>query len=197
MLTDDSVLNQIMKQITKPEILSTGDVFHDLMSCIVEQQIHYRSTKGLYTKALKKAGIKRLCPENFHLFEREALSQMKLAQGKIETALRFLDYWNNNTLDFHALSDSDIRKELASIKGIGTWTIDMILLYTLKRPNIFPFDDYHLKQIMIALYDLNPDVKLKSQMMGIAENWGDKKSIAVHYLLAWKAFQLEQQKRVF
>ena len=62
----------------------------------------------------------------------------------------------------------------------------MILLYTLQRPNVFPYDDFHLKQIMTSLYGLNPSVKLKAQMIAIADEWGENKSLAVRYLLAWK-----------
>lgn len=62
----------------------------------------------------------------------------------------------------------------------------MILLYTLQKPNVFPIDDFHLKQIMVGLYGLNPNVKLKAQMNSISKEWGNYKSIAVLYLFAWK-----------
>jgi DNA-3-methyladenine glycosylase II len=65
----------------------------------------------------------------------------------------------------------------------------MMLLYTLQRPNVFPYDDFHLKQIMVNLYSLNPNVKLKTQMNDIANDWGQQKSLAVLYLLAWKQFK--------
>jgi DNA-3-methyladenine glycosylase II len=80
--------------------------------------------------------------------------------GKYETMIAFIEYWKNNNKVFNTLSDEEIIYELSSIKGIGKWTIDMILLYTLKRPNVFPFNDFHLKQIMISLYGLNEKVKL-------------------------------------
>jgi DNA-3-methyladenine glycosylase II len=85
-------------------------------------------------------------------------------------------------------SDNEVVKELSSIKGIGKWTIDMILLYTLNRPNVFPYEDFHLKQIMVSLYGLNEKVKLKAQMLAVAENWGEQKSLAVLYLLAYKQY---------
>lgn len=182
----DPIIGNIIQQLEKPTIISTNDVFHDLMSCIIEQQIHYRSTKRIFAKALERAGIERLSIHNFHLLEELALSQIKLSMNKLETINAFVAYWTKNTLDFNTLSDEEVIKELASIKGIGKWTIDMILLYTLQRPTIFPFDDFHLKQIMIDFYKLNPTVKLKAQMLEIANNWGDQKSLAVLYLLAWK-----------
>jgi DNA-3-methyladenine glycosylase II len=182
----DPVLQKVILQIEKPIINSTNDIFHDLMSCIIEQQIHYRSTKRIFAKALERAGIEHLTINNFHLFEKNSLSQIKLAMGKYETMTAFIEYWSNHNLDFHKLSDEEIVSELSSIKGIGKWSIDMILLYTLTRPNIFPYDDFHLKQIMVALYNLDPNVKLKNQMLEVSKNWGNKKSLAVLYLLDWK-----------
>jgi DNA-3-methyladenine glycosylase II len=183
---NDPILELIMLDIAKPSIRSTKDVFHDLMSCIVEQQIHYRSTKRIFAKALAQAGIEHLTLENFPIFEKYALSQMKLAMTKYETIVRFIDYWSKNSLDFSQLTEEMIIAELSSIKGIGKWTIDMILLYTLERPNIFPNDDFHLKQIMVGLYGLNPKIKLKAQMIEVSEKWGNQKSLAVLYLLAYK-----------
>jgi DNA-3-methyladenine glycosylase II len=185
---NDPILEKIILQIPKPEVESTNDVFHDLMSCIIEQQIHYRSTKRIFAKALERASIDHLTIDNFHLIEKHSLSQIKLAMGKYETILTFIEYWNGNNKDFCTLSDQEVIAELSSIKGIGKWTIDMILLYTLNRPNVFPYDDFHLKQIMVSFYGLNEKVKLKTQMLAIAENWGEQKSLAVLYLLAYKHY---------
>jgi DNA-3-methyladenine glycosylase II len=118
--------------------------------------------------------------------EEHALPFLKLSSGKLETMMAFIDYWRGPHPDFEALSDEDIRKELSGIKGIGKWTIDMVLLYTLNRLNVFPYDDFHLKQVMVSLYQLNPNSKLKAQMLEIASLWKDQQSLAVLYLLEWK-----------
>ncbi|MEY4539625.1 MAG: hypothetical protein RLZZ306_1382 [Bacteroidota bacterium] len=183
-----SVLAKIIETIPEPIIETTNDVFNDILSCIIEQQIHYRSTKNIFKKALERAGIEHVTLNNFHLLETHSLPAIKLAMGKYETLLAFLEYWNNNTLDFRQLTDDEVITQLSSIKGIGKWTIDMILLYTLQRPNVFPCDDFHLKEIMIKLYGLDPNVKLKAQMIDISNTWGEHKSLAVRYLLAWKDF---------
>ncbi len=186
----DSVIDKIVQQIPKPEIISTQDVFHDLLSCVLEQQIHYRSTKKIFQKMLNAAGIERLSPANFPILEEKALKvDAKLSMGKYETMLSILDFWETHQLDWFAMNDNEVRTHLAQIKGIGKWTVDMILLYTLQRPNVFPYDDFHLKQIMTSLYGLDPKVKLKAQMIAISENWGDQKSLAVLYLLEWKNYQ--------
>lgn len=183
---NDPVLQKIIQTLPRPEWQSTHDVFHDLMSCIIEQQIHYRSTKKIFSKGLERAGISRLSLENFEFLEEHALSPLKLSMGKYETMKELMAYWNAHSPNFSVMSTDEVRIELASIKGIGKWTIDMILLYTLQRPDIFPYDDFHLKEIMIAEYVLDPKVKLKAQMLEIAEKWGEHTSLAVVYLLAWK-----------
>jgi DNA-3-methyladenine glycosylase II len=182
----DPVLQKIIAHIDLPSIHSTNDVFHDMMSCIIEQQIHYRSTKKIFAKALERAGIDHLTIDNFDSIEKYSLPQIKLASGKFETMMAFVDYWHHNTLDYNALSDAEVSEQLSSIKGIGKWSIDMILLYTLQRPDVFPYDDFHLKQVMVSCYNLNANVKLKAQMLEIAENWGTQRSKAVLYLLESK-----------
>jgi DNA-3-methyladenine glycosylase II len=102
--------------------------------------------------------------------------------------MRFFEYWCGNTLDFTKLSNEAVINELSSIKGIGKWTMDMILLYTLGRSDVFPFDDFHLRQIMVSLYGLDEKTKLKQQMLEISEKWGNQKSLAVLYLLEWKQY---------
>jgi DNA-3-methyladenine glycosylase II len=191
----DKILEKITLVIPKPNIETTGDVFHDLMSCILEQQIHYRSTKKIFQKMLDKANLERLNPENFHHFEEKAFADVKLAIGKYETLMSVLAFWAENKIDWKLLNDDEVIEKLSSIKGIGKWTIDMILLYTLQRPNVFPYDDFHLKQIMVSLYGLNPDVRLKSQMIDISNQWGENKSLAVKYLLAWKEFNKKPTKK--
>jgi DNA-3-methyladenine glycosylase II len=182
----DDILKNIIKTISLPQIESTGDVFHDMLSCIIEQQIHYRSTKNIFKKALERAGIERVRLDNFHLLEEHSLPQIKLAMGKYETLLAFVEYWNKNELDFEKLTDEEVIVQLSAIKGIGKWTIDMILLYTLQRPNVFPYDDFHVKNIMVKLYNLDEKSRLKAQMLDVASHWGEHKSLAVKYLLEYK-----------
>ena len=136
---------------------------------------------------MNKAGLIRLSPDNFYLLEQKSFADLKLSAAKYETIQAILNFWQQNEIDWNELDDKDIIEKLSSIKGVGKWTIDMILLYTLNRPNIFPYDDFHLKQIMVHLYSLDTTSKLKAQMIEAANNWGEQKSLAVLYLLAWKA----------
>jgi DNA-3-methyladenine glycosylase II len=190
----DPILAEIIAAIPTPEIESTDDVFFDLMSCVLEQQIHYRSTKKIFKKMLERAGLETLTTENFHEFEEKGMSGISLSLSKCETAYRIAEFFDENKIDWQSLSDEEVRATFSQIKGIAKWSIDMILLYTLNRPNVFPSDDFHLKQVMISLYKLDEKNKLKSQMTAIANRWGEHKSLAVKYLLGWKEFQKKLPK---
>ena len=184
----DPILEPIISTIPEPIIESTNDVFFDLMSCVLEQQIHYRSTKRIFQKMLIAAELTTLTLENFAVFEQKALPNAKLATRKLETILAVVAFFQENKINWTLLSDNEVAAKLASIKGIGKWTIDMILLYTLQRPNVFPYDDFHVKETMVKLYGLDPNSRLKAQMVDVSNAWGEHKSLAVKYLLAWKEF---------
>ncbi|MFK7806470.1 MAG: DNA-3-methyladenine glycosylase [Saprospiraceae bacterium] len=137
---------------------------------------------------LAKSNLEILNPDIFPEFERKAFEGSNLSIKKYETVLSVAQHWEKNDLKWEKLSDEKIINELSQIKGIGKWTIDMILIFTLNRPNVFSYDDFHIKQIMTKLYGLNPKSKLKAQMKEISKPWSPFKSTAFQYLLEWKKF---------
>jgi len=195
LIKTDAVIAEVIASVPSPQIVSTNNVFHDLMSCVLEQQIHYRSTKKVFEKMLAKSNLTLLTLDNFSVFEKHAFDGIKLSAKKYETVLNIVEHWKEHKVDWEKLTDEAVISELSKIKGVGKWTIDMILLFTLQRPNIFPYDDFHAKQIMTQLYNLDAQTKLKAQMVVIAETWNPHKSTAFRYLLAWKKWTQKNRKR--
>ncbi|HET6314050.1 MAG TPA: DNA-3-methyladenine glycosylase [Chloroflexia bacterium] len=83
-----------------------------------------------------------------------------------------------------AMSDEEIIKELVAVKGIGRWTAEMFLLFSLARSDIFAVDDYGLRVAVKRLYDL-PDLPKPGPMREIAEPWRPYRSYASLYL--WRS----------
>jgi len=183
--SQDEVLHSIIKEVDWPEVNSTHNVFHDLLSCVIEQQIHYRSTKKTFAKLLAKASLRDLTPDNFTRFE-EVMDDVKLSMNKYETIAGILEFFDLHSPDWLKMSNAEIKEALFTIKGVGHWTTDMILLYTLERPNVFPAQDYHLKQLMSQLYQIDSR-QVIAEMKRIAQYWAPYQSYGVKYLLAWKA----------
>ena len=186
LVSKDKKLEKIIPRIQIPEIQSTKNVFHDLMSCIIEQQINYRSTKKTFQKLLIQSEIKPLTTENFPVFEADGLQKANLSMKKWETIQGTLDFFEESKIDWFKITDQELRATLKGIGGVGPWTQDMILLYTLERPNIVPYDDYHLKGIMTKVYGLNTNSGLKAQMKSIGANWHPHGSVATRILFEWE-----------
>lgn len=185
---EDPILHKVIHTVHTPIVVSTNNVFHDLMSCLIEQQIHYRSTKKIFAKLLAKADVQQLTVSNFELLEERGLSTSNLSIKKYEAIHDVLYFFEHNSIDWHTLTDATIRQKLVALKGISDWTVDMILLYTLERKNIVPTDDYHLKKIMSSLYGFSPNRGTKAAIRQIAQQWYPNQSLAVQYLFAWKDF---------
>ena len=83
-----------------------------------------------------------------------------------------------HAIAFFQAKDPVLEKIIASVLEPKTESTD----------NVFPYDDFHLKEIMVKGYNLDPNVKLKAQMIAISNDWGEHKSLAVRYLLDWKTF---------
>ncbi len=115
-----------------------------------------------------------------------AIPQVKISMSKVETLGRVVDFFENHPdLDWKSLSDADIRALWKPVKGVGNWTVDMLLLYTLERPNVFPAADYRLKKIMDQLYNWTTTPSLQTQRKATAALWSPHASVAVRYLLAY------------
>jgi len=180
----DKTLQRVIAEVEWPAIVSTHNVFHDLLSCVIEQQIHYRSTKKTFAKLLAKASLEELTPDNFERLE-EVLNDVKLSIKKYETLEAILKFFELHSPDWLQLSDTEVREALGTIEGVGPWTVDMILLYTLERPNVFPAQDYHLRLVMEQLYGIGPK-KITAEMKKVSSSWSPYQSFGVKYLLAWK-----------
>ena len=69
---------------------------------------------------------------------------------------------------------------------IGGKTIDALLIYSLKRDDVFIYDDYHIQKVIPTLYGIEADKKLTSNIKELSKNWSPYSSHAFRYFLAWK-----------
>ncbi|HSC52843.1 MAG TPA: hypothetical protein VLC98_04450 [Phnomibacter sp.] len=85
-------------------------------------------------------------------------------------------------------SNEDIIALLTQIKGVGQWTVEMLLMFSLGREDVFPTDDLGIQQAMIKLYGIKAGNKkeLQLKMQRIAEKWRPYRTYACLHLWAWK-----------
>ncbi|MEM6327480.1 MAG: hypothetical protein AAF791_10215 [Bacteroidota bacterium] len=187
----DPVLREITETVPLPVLEPSGDVFHDLIGCLVEQQHPARSTKQTYAKALDRGGLDRLTPATFEAFERDGLAGVKLSGQKQAALAHAAGWFAEHDPDWAAMDDAEVRRTLLQLKGVGNWTVDVLLIWTLGRDDVIPLDDYHLKKAMAARYGLATGAGMKARMREIAEAWRPTRSLGTRYLLAWTDWQRE------
>jgi DNA-3-methyladenine glycosylase II len=88
----------------------------------------------------------------------------------------------------NSMSDEEVVSFLTKIKGIGAWTVEMLLMFAMQREDVFPFDDLGIQQAMIKLYQIEADNKknLKEKMKQIASSWSPYRTYACLHLWRWK-----------
>ena len=86
------------------------------------------------------------------------------------------------------MSDDEVIEHLTQIKGIGTWTAHMFLMFALRRPNILPTGDYGVQMAIKKAYKMRKLPK-PAQMMKLAKCWEPYRSVACWYL--WRSLDIK------
>jgi DNA-3-methyladenine glycosylase II len=185
----DPVLAPIVKKYGECGI-KTGresDIFCGLVEAIVSQQLSTRAAATIYGRLrglLPNGGTPT--PEALLPLSDEALRAVGLSRQKLgymrDLSQKMLD-GAINTAGLQAMSDDEIISELTKIKGIGRWTVEMLLIFRLARPDVFPAGDLGIVKAIQKAYNLRktPDV---IRLHAIAERWRPYRSVASWYLWA-------------
>lgn len=184
----DNRLKTIITNINLPMIKLTGDVFEDMVSCILDMQIHYRGKATRYHKLKLLLNNTQITSNTIFSIADEGLKELKISNQKYKALMSLCEYWEEYSLgnkNWHMTNDDEVREILLNIRGIGNWTVDMILLFTLQRKNIFPVDDFNLKKIMKYVYDIEDNSNIKKEMIEVAKIWEPHASLAVLFLLEY------------
>ena len=86
------------------------------------------------------------------------------------------------------MSNEEVIEYLTEIKGVGRWTVEMLLMFALGREDLFAIDDLGLQQAVIGLYDLKHRKKkiMNAKILKISEQWSPYRTYACMYLWRWK-----------
>jgi DNA-3-methyladenine glycosylase II len=87
-----------------------------------------------------------------------------------------------------AMSNEEVISLLTEIKGVGRWTVEMLLMFSLGREDVFPVDDLGIQQAMVKLYRLRTKEKkaLQQRLQRIAAQWSPYRTYACMHLWSWK-----------
>ncbi len=196
-LRQDPVLADIIAETPAPKLADSDwrdDLYLALLESIVSQQISVKAANSIFRK--------------FRLLFSDGYPAPALLLRKTETELRSaglsfqkIGYLQNvaafaqaNSTDLETMlakTDDEIIQYLTPIKGVGRWTVEMLLMFVLDRPDVFPVDDLVIRQKMMKAYpDLTADLTgraLVKKLHEIAEPWQPYRTVACRYLWRWGA----------
>lgn len=189
-LSQHDKLRPLIEGIAPPDFTPTGKVYFDLLESIVSQQLSIKAASTIFNRFCALFPDNYPHPAMLSAIETEQLRLAGLSNQKASYLQNVAAFSLQHDLENHqweAMSDDEIIEFLTRIKGVGRWTAQMILMFTIGRPDIFPIDDLGIQQAMIRLYELDEkDKKLKQTMITLAEPWRPWRTIACRYLWRWK-----------
>ena len=189
-LRKDPKMREIIKSTTYLELPQSGNVYNELVKSIAYQQISYKAADTIYGRFLQLVGGEYFSPEDVLLLGDDELKAVGFSRPKVtyvQNIARFFQEKELFTFDWNTLTDKEIIKLLTEIKGVGEWTVQMVLIFELLREDVFPSKDLGIQQAMIGVYKLKEEKKaLITKMNEIAQNWQPYRTWATLYLWAWK-----------
>lgn len=154
-----------------------------LSNLIIDQQISFkaaRTIKERFSSLIKGLSFTEICE-----LDNNKIQAIGISYRKVDYIKNIFKYFIKNENDFSNLSDNEMIKELISIKGVGKWTIEMFLMFELKKINIFSKGDIALINSVKKNYNLE-NLKTK-ELDKLIELWSPYNSVAS--LLLWKSIE--------
>lgn len=174
-----------------------GSPYESLLSAIAHQQLHGNAAAAILRRlhALYPEGGYPT-PEQLLATSEEALRGAGLSRAKLlamqDVARRTLDGTVPDRRRIQRLSDEAIIERITTVRGVGRWTAEMMLMFTLNRPDILPVDDFGIREGFRLLHGKRQQPKPR-WLARYGERWAPHRTIASWYL--WRYVDYERARR--
>lgn len=178
----------VIEAVGEPRLQFERDAWRSLSSAIIGQQISVHAARAIRGRfAALDAGRDFPLPSQVLGADDEALRACGLSRGKVLSLRDLAAHFEDGRLDDARLRDMEDEEAIAAlipVRGIGRWTAEMFLMFSLARPDVWAVDDLGLRVAVARLYELDerPDAK---KMREMALGWQPWRSLASWYLWRW------------
>jgi len=190
-LSKDRRLKKVI-DTTKPyKLTKRKNVCLRLCASIMSQQLSTRVADVIYRRFLELYDRKEPTPEQLLATSHETLRAIGLSNAKVtyvHNVARFALEQGMDDKKLRKMSNEEVIQYLTQIKGVGQWTVEMILMFTLGREDVFAADDLGIQTAMSKLYKLDREDKkqLREDMLRISARWAPYRTYGCLYLWRWK-----------
>lgn len=159
-----------------------------LLRAIVGQQLSTRAAATIWGRIVARYGDP-LLPAALVGADPVALRALGLSHRKVEYVLAVADAARSGLLrpeDLQDLDDDAVIARLVAIRGVGRWTAEMILMFSLQRPDVFAVGDHGLRQAMVGIYGWTATGRALDELrVAHARRWAPHRTTASRLLWAW------------
>ncbi|MDE3133790.1 MAG: DNA-3-methyladenine glycosylase 2 family protein [Acidobacteriota bacterium] len=162
-----------------------------LVRAIVGQQLSTRAAAAIYRRLAERFGGREPTPQEILDDDPEQLRAVGLSRAKVRFLRSLAEHVRDGSLELERLDtlpDDDVIAELTAVKGIGTWSAHMFLIFHLGRPDVLAVGDLGIRRAMMVAYGL-PTLPLAPAMEEIASSWRPYRTLACRYL--WRSLDNE------
>ena len=181
---EDEKMGRLIAEFEKPEFKKDSDYFEALVRAIVYQQLSGKAAATIY-KRFKDLFTKNKYPSPSMVMERshEELRSVGLSNQKASYIHNIANEFYAGTVpkDIDTIGDNEVIECLTKIKGVGPWTAEMFLMFTLNRPDVFPVTDLGIQKGFQLFFQLDK-LPRPDQMIKNAEPWRPYRTLASWYL---------------
>ena len=184
----DSTLAGVIARNEDPALSSKGDMFPTLVSSIMGQQISTaaaRTVRGRFEDLVGDVN-----PKTVLSHRPEELRSCGLSGRKTEYILGIAEAWQSGYADkdWGGMSDVEAIAALTELRGVGNWTAEMILIFTLLRPDVFPVGDIGVVRAVERLYAEGGSLST-DEVLAKSQDWRPWRTVATWYL--WRSIDPE------
>ena len=190
-LSKDKKFKKLIGQ-QKPHKLKKRKHIHiHLCGSIMSQQLSTKVAEVIHKRFLNLYDTATPTPAQILATPFEILRGIGLSNAKtnyVHNVARFAIEKGIDHKHLNKLSNEEVIEYLTQIKGVGRWTTEMLLMFTLGREDVFAIDDLGIQNAMIKLYKLDKSdkKKLKEDMLRISRKWSPYRTYACIHLWHWK-----------
>jgi DNA-3-methyladenine glycosylase II len=189
-LGKDRILRKLVRDMGHIKLPRRRYVYLRLCESIVSQQLSVKAADTIYGRFLALYGGKAPTPRQILDTPTTSLRAAGLSNSKasyLHNVARFELEHGMGTGKLRNMTNEEIIAYLTTIKGVGQWTVEMLLMFVLGREDVFAVDDIGIQNAMVRHYGLNRSHKrFKKQILKISEQWSPYRTYACLYLWRWK-----------
>jgi DNA-3-methyladenine glycosylase II len=190
-LSKDKKLKKLLESAEPHQLKKRRNICTYLCASIMSQQLSTKVADVIYKRFIALYGGKEPLPQQILDTPFEQLRGIGLSNAKVSYVKNVAQFEMEKGMDpkkLRKMDNEEVIAYLTEIKGVGRWTVEMLLMFALGREDVFAVDDLGIQNAMVHLYKLDKSDKklLREKMLKLSSKWSPYRTYACVHLWRWK-----------